>query len=127
MVFYLIKPKVLFLGGLVNPVTEVSYYKLNSKDQPPHDDNGKLRYSEWDGCVPMSVSFATLDRTLTKCTTHIIGFKRKPAVPAKWNLEKCIEAGKNFKSRAEFKKKFHYPYEKARLNGWLNQCCVHMV
>jgi len=41
-----------------------SYYKLNSKDHPPHDDNGKLRYSEWDGCIPMSVSFATLDRAL---------------------------------------------------------------
>ena len=41
-----------------------SYYKLNSKDHPPHDDNGKLRYSTRDGCIPMSVCFGTLDRTL---------------------------------------------------------------
>ena len=82
---------------------------------------------QWQKASPVSYSKAIKRGWLTKCTTHIKDFRRKPAVPAKWNLEKCIEAGENCKSRAEFKEKFHYPYEKARLNGWLNQCCEHMV
>ena len=55
-----------------------------------------------------------------------VGFKRKPAVPVIWTLERCAETARQCQKRAEFKKRFHYPYEKARQNGWLEACCAHM-
>ena len=82
--------------------------------------------SEWEKKSPVSYTKAMKRGWLTKCTTHIKDFKRKPAIPATWTLEGCIEVGRRCKTRTEFKKRFHYPYEKARLNGWLDICCAHM-
>jgi hypothetical protein len=63
---------------------------------------------------------------LTKCTTHIKGFHRKPTIPAVWTIERCISVAQRCASRKEFKNRFGYPYEKARLNRWLEVCCAHM-
>jgi len=82
---------------------------------------------EWEKLSPASYQKAINRGWLTKCTTHIVGFKRKPAVPAIWTLERCIETAVKCQKRADFKRRFHYPYEKARLNGWLEICCAHMA
>lgn len=81
---------------------------------------------DWEKSSPNSYQKAINRGWLTKCTTHIIGFRRKPAVPAVWTLERCLETAKLCQKRTEFKQKFHYPYEKARQNGWLEICCAHM-
>lgn len=81
---------------------------------------------QWEKESPVSYQKALKRGWLTKCTTHIKDFKRKATVPAKWTLEQCIGVGKQCKTRAEFKKRFHYAYEKARLNGWLDVCCTYM-
>ena len=81
---------------------------------------------EWEKESPASYRKAINRGWLTKCTAHIVGFKRNPATPAIWTLERCKEAAKQCQKRAEFKKRFHYPYEKARQNGWLDICCKHM-
>jgi hypothetical protein len=81
---------------------------------------------DWEKKSPVSYTKAIKRGWLTKCTTHIKGFQRRPAVPATWTLEKCIEAGKQCKKRTEFKRRFHYAYERARLKGWLEECCIHM-
>ena len=81
---------------------------------------------QWEKESPMSYGKAIKRGWLTKCTTHIKGFQKKPAVPATWTLERCIQAAKECKKRSEFKKKFHYVYERARLKGWLEICCAHM-
>ena len=80
----------------------------------------------WEKESPVCYNKAIKRGWLTKCTRHIKGFKRKPAVPATWNLERCLEAGRQCKKRTEFKKRFHYAYELARSKGWLVVCCVHM-
>jgi hypothetical protein len=82
---------------------------------------------QWEKESPVSYGKAIKRGWLTKCTTHIKGFQRKPAVPATWTLEKCIEASKQCQKRTEFKKRFHYAYELARLKGWLDICCEHMA
>ena len=82
---------------------------------------------EWEKKSPVSYTKAIKRGWLTKCTAHIKGFKRRPAIPPIWTLERCIEAGRQCQKRSEFKKKFHYGYEKARLNGWLDICCAHMT
>lgn len=81
---------------------------------------------QWEEYSPVSYQKAIKRGWLTKCTSHIKGFKRKATVPAKWTIEQCIEAGKECKTLTEFKKRFQYAYEKARLNGWLDVCCAHM-
>lgn len=81
---------------------------------------------EWEQKSPISYQKAIKRGWLTKCTSHLKDFRRKPSVPAMWTLERCIETAKQCSKRAEFKEKFHYPYEKARLNGWLDICCAHM-
>lgn len=81
---------------------------------------------QWEKESPTSYQKALKRGWLTKCAAHIKGFKRKATVPTKWTLERCIEAAKECKTRIEFKKRFDYPYEKARLNGWLDVCCAHM-
>jgi hypothetical protein len=82
---------------------------------------------QWEQESPVSYSKAIKRGWLTKCTTHIKGFQKKPAVPAIWTLEKCIEASRQCQKRSEFKKRFHYAYERARLKGWLDICCEHMA
>lgn len=81
---------------------------------------------EWEQKSPVSYQKAIKRGWLIKCTTHIKDFRKKPAVPAKWNLERCIEVGKQCQKRTEFKKRFHYAYELARSKGWLDSCCSHM-
>jgi hypothetical protein len=81
---------------------------------------------QWEKGCPASYQKAMKRGWLIKCTTHIKGFKRKATVPAKWTLDQCLEAGKKCRARTEFKKRFQYAYEKARLNGWLEICCDHM-
>lgn len=85
-----------------------------------------LSREEWERESPVSYRKAIRRGWLTKCTAHIKDFKRKATVPAKWTLKLCLEAGNQCKTRTEFKKRFKYPYEKARLNGWLDICCAHM-
>jgi len=85
-----------------------------------------LTRDQWEKESPVSYSKAIKRGWLTKCTTHIKGFQKKPAVPATWTLERCIQAAKECQKRSEFKRRFHYVYERARLKGWLEQCCAHM-
>lgn len=81
---------------------------------------------QWEQESPVSYRKAISRGWLIKCTRHIKGFKRRPAVPPIWNLERCIEAAKQCQKRTEFKKRFHYAYELARSKGWLDVCCSHM-
>ena len=88
---------------------------------------GKYRTrEEWEELSPISYQKAIKRKWLTKCTANMVGFKRKPAVQAIWTLERCSEIAAKCQGRAEFKRRFHYQYEKARLNGWLDICCAHM-
>ena len=45
----------------------------------------------------------------------------------KWDKESCLEVAKKFKYRIEFKKSYPSAYSSARINGWLNDMCVHMT
>ena len=104
-------------------IVEESYWTLDRCiEEAAHFPSREL----WEKESPVSYTKAIKRGWLTKCTTHIKNFKRKPAVPAIWTLEQCIDTGRQCKTRTEFKKRFHYPYEKARQNGWLEICCAHM-
>ena len=108
---------------LNHSVVEESYWTLELCIEEASNFSTR---EQWERGSPVSYGKAIKRGWLTKCTTHIKGFQRRPAVPATWTLERCIEAGRQCQKRSEFKKRFHYAYERARLKGWLELCCAHM-
>ena len=50
--------------------------------------------------------------------------KRKPN--GYWTLERCMEDAAQYSSRSEWNRNSGAAYRKARLSGWLEQCCEHM-
>jgi superfamily II DNA or RNA helicase len=44
-----------------------------------------------------------------------------------WSKEKCIKDAKKYKSRKEWRKKSSSAYSSAYRNGWLEECCRHMI
>lgn len=106
------------------PLEEESYWTL---ERCIEEASNFPTREQWENESPVSYRKAIKRGWLTKCTTHIKGFKRKPSVPATWTLEKCLESGRQCQKRTEFKKRFHYAYELARQQGWLDICCAHMI
>jgi len=104
--------------------TEGSYWTLERCIEEASQFSSR---EQWEQGSPVSYGKAIKRGWLAKCTTHIKGFHKKPAVPAIWTLEKCIQASRQCQKRSEFKKRFHYAYERARLKGWLDMCCEHMA
>ena len=81
---------------------------------------------DWQKNSPISYGKAIKRGWLTKCMAHIPGFRRNATVPAIWTLERCMDVALKCEKRVEFSRRFHYPYEKSRLSGWLDICCAHM-
>jgi hypothetical protein len=106
------------------PVSEWGYWTL---DRCIEEASHFPTREQWEKESPVSYGKVLKRGWLTKCTTHIKGFRRKSAVPSKWTKERCIEAGRRCQKRTEFKKRFNYVYERARQQGWLDVCCAHMI
>ena len=45
----------------------------------------------------------------------------------KWDFNKCKEESLKYKSRGEFKKMNSSAYTSSRINGWLDEICIHMI
>lgn len=45
----------------------------------------------------------------------------------KWTKEKCIEEGKKYICRSDFKKHSSGAYYSSNKNNWLDKCCAHMI
>jgi hypothetical protein len=45
----------------------------------------------------------------------------------KWTKEKCIEDAKKYKTKSEWINNSNGAYCSAKKNGWLEECCAHMV
>jgi hypothetical protein len=54
-----------------------------------------------------------------------VTLERKPA--GYWTKEKCIESAKECNSVPEWKRKYGRACNKALVNGWLDECCAHMI
>jgi hypothetical protein len=80
---------------------------------------------EWSTAKPSGYSVARSKNWVSECTSHMID-GRKISQKIIWTYEKCIELAKQCNSRAEFKKRSGSAYLRARVNGWLDDCCVHM-
>ena len=82
--------------------------------------------SEWQQAKRSGYSVAAKNGWIEKCTLHMEPDGRKTVVQRLWTKEKCMELAKTCASRAEFKKASGSAYLRARVKGWLDECCDHM-
>ena len=82
--------------------------------------------SEWQQAKRSGYSIAAKNGWLEQCTAHMELDGRKTVGQRLWTKEKCIELAKTCNSRAEFKKASGSAYLRARVKGWLDECCAHM-
>ena len=80
---------------------------------------------DWSKAKPSGYSVARINNWVSVCTPHMTD-GRKISTKIIWTFEKCFELAKQCNSRAEFKKKSGSAYLRARVNGWLEECCSHM-
>jgi very-short-patch-repair endonuclease len=82
--------------------------------------------SEWQQATRSGYSIAAKNKWIEKCTAHMEPDGRKTLGQRLWTKEKCMELAKACNSRAEFKKASGSAYLRARVKGWLDECCAHM-
>lgn len=82
--------------------------------------------SEWQQAKRSGYSVAAKSGWIEKCTAHMEPDGRKTVGQRLWTKEKCMELAKTCNSRAEFKKASGSAYLRARVKGWLDECCSHM-
>lgn len=82
--------------------------------------------SAWQQAKRSGYSIAAKNGWIEKCTSHMEPDGRKTVGQRLWTKEKCIELAKTCNSRAEFKKASGSAYLRARVRGWLDECCDHM-
>ena len=87
---------------------------------------------EWRRAAPLVYASAKgkgiLDQICDKFG-WTIKHKTKPNKPIGfWNVkENCLEDAKQFKTKASWVKNNSSPCISARKNGWLDECCAHMI
>jgi len=84
------------------------------------------RLDDWSKAKPSGYFVARSKNWVSTCTPHMTD-GRKISSKIIWTHEKCIELAKQCNSRAEFKKRSGSAYLRARVNGWLDECCSHMT
>lgn len=83
--------------------------------------------SEWCSAKRSGYSIASKNGWLKKCTAHMHQDMRKIGIQRVWTFEKCLELARSCSSRADFKRASGSAYHRARVKGWLEECCAHMV
>ena len=79
---------------------------------------------EWKNNDARSYQAAMTGKFLNECTRHMEHLR----LPRNyWTKEKCIEIAKDYNGRFEWQKNSSSSYNTARINRWLDECCVHMV
>jgi hypothetical protein len=59
-----------------------------------------------------------------ECSVHMIEGCKPPGY---WNKERCIEDAKNYSTFKEWKKTGAGSIQAARINGWMDECSVHII
>jgi len=86
-----------------------------------------LRYQtryEWQKNNNVSYRAAYINEWLEECCKHML-YKNKPK--GYWSLDKCKEIALKYNTRKEWIKGNSSSYIPSQKNGWLEECCKHMV
>ena len=81
--------------------------------------------SKWQKGSSGSYNSARKHGWMDECTTHMT--KSLKQVAGYWTLELCKAEALNYKSRNEWSVGSKVSYSLAIKNGWLDECCSHMV
>jgi len=79
---------------------------------------------EWEFKSVSSYSSAKKYGWYYECCKHMIKINKSHN---HWNLKNCIKDAKKYKIKNEWKKNSVSAYSIAHKNGWLKDCCKHMV
>ncbi len=82
--------------------------------------------TQWASAKRSGYTIASRNGWLEQCTSHMNADMRKVGVQRVWTREKCLALAKSCSSRAEFKRASGSAYQRARVKGWLEECCAHM-
>ena len=93
--------------------------------------NEALKYKnkvEWANSSPSSYSIAKRNGWIADCSSTLISLRKQEG----YSKAEVIENAKLFQSRAEWRNSAKYKgpspfYSAAQRNGWLEECCEHMV
>ena len=80
--------------------------------------------SEWQKHGSSSYTSALKNGWMDECTTHMYQTKKPSGY---WTKERCKAEALNYKSRNEWSVGSKVSYSLAIKNGWLDECCSHMV
>jgi hypothetical protein len=98
-----------------------------TKEQVIADARKYKTYPEWRKGSP-AYQIAIKNGWLDVCKEHMQSeFETRSKAKLIWTKEKIIEAAKPFSSRSAFKASFPAAYTRARLHGWIDEVCLHMV
>lgn len=82
--------------------------------------------AKWSAAKRSGYTIASKNGWMDQCTSHMQPDLRTVPKQRLWTLEKCLELAKTCATRTEFKSKSVSAYQRARIRGWLDQCCAHM-
>jgi very-short-patch-repair endonuclease len=107
---------------MVRMLTPKNYWTL---ERCKEDAKKYKTKSEWSRAKPSGYAVAVSRGWIAECCSHMedgrINLSKRL-----WTYEKCIELSKTCKTRAEFKSLSGSAYLRARVEGWLEDCCRHM-
>ncbi len=79
--------------------------------------------SEWAKNSSGSYNSAKINGWLDECTKHMIEVLKPKGY---WTKELCLVEAKKYKTRNEWQKNSQTSYNKSRMNGWYDECILHM-
>lgn len=79
--------------------------------------------TEWAKNSENAYRAALKNGWLDECCTHM----RKQKPRSYWTKKLCKEEAKKYKNRTDWIKHSASSYNAAKANGWLDECCTHMV
>ena len=82
--------------------------------------------TQWASARRSGYTVASKNGWLDQCTSHMNADMRKVSVQRVWTYERCLELARSCSTRAEFKRMSGSAYQRARVKGWLEECCAHM-
>jgi superfamily II DNA or RNA helicase len=79
---------------------------------------------EWTKNSSGAVHSARDNGWFEECAKHMIQIIKPSGY---WTFEKCIESAKKYDTVNEWSKNEQPAYQSARKNGWIEECCKHMI
>jgi hypothetical protein len=79
---------------------------------------------EWRKAERNAYDAAHSNGWLAKCTGHFLQIKKPNGY---WTKERCVSDAKAYSYKKQWSRNNGAAYKRAKENGWLDECCAHMM